>query len=113
MQRLAANGITNPALGPALGNKSGEEFLAGFLPAAIGLAFLIGILIFFLAMIAGALKWTYSGGDKTMLEDARKQILHAIMGVLVLLSVLAIVKVLESFFGINILSIDIGSFQVK
>lgn len=113
MQKLAIDGITNPALGPALQNKSGEDFLSGFLPAVVGIAFLIGVLIFLLAMVSGALKWIYSGGDKTMLEDARKQILHAIMGVLILFSILALIKAIESFFGINILSIDIGSFQVK
>lgn len=113
MQKLAVEGITNPALGPTLQKKTGEAFFAGFLPAVIGLAFLIGILTFLLAMFAGALKWIYSGGEKASLEDARKQILHAIFGLLILFAIMAIIKALENFFGINILSIDILSFQVK
>lgn len=111
MQKLAQ--IKNPALGPTLTNWSGEQFFSGFLPAVVGLAVLIGLLVFVFALIIGAIKWTSSGGDKTAIEDARKQISNALLGVIILLSVFALIKVIESFFGINILSIDIGSFQVK
>lgn len=109
--KIAVDRITNPLV--PFSSKTGESFLAGFLPAVIGMAFVIGLLIFILAMGAGAIKWIYSGGDKQLLEDARKQILHAIVGVILLFSVLAIVKIIENFFGINILSLDIGSLQVK
>lgn len=113
MNLLAEEPITNPALGDTLRQKTGTEFFAGFLPAVIGLAFLIGLLIFVFSMFVGAIKWLSSGGDKQLLEDARKNIVHAITGVIILLSILAIVKIIEDFFGINILSLDIGPFQIK
>lgn len=111
--KLAIEGITNPALGPSLEKKSGQAFLEGFLPAVIGLGFLIGLVIFVFSMFIGAIKWLSSGGDKQGIEDARKTIGNALMGVVILLSIFALIKVIENFFGVNILSIDIGSFQVK
>lgn len=113
MKLLAQKPITNPALSPSLQGKRGEEFFAEFLPKMIGLGFLIGALIFFFIMIVGAIQWITSGGDKNGLEAARSKILNALVGVILLFATFAIVKVIENFFGINILSLDIGPFAIK
>ena len=104
--------ITNPALGN-LANKSGTEFFGAVIPAAVGIAYVVGFLIFVYTTLIASIKWMFSGGDKALLENARKELLHGIAGVVILASVLAIVKIIEDFFGINILSIDIGALQIK
>lgn len=113
MNLLAEAPITNPALGPSLQKKTGEQFFADFLPKMIGLGFLIGVLIFFFVMIIGAIQWITSGGDKAGLEAARGKILNAIVGLVVLFALFAIIKVIQDFFGIHILSLDIGALQIK
>lgn len=113
MKLLAQNPIKNPALSPSLQAKRGQEFFAEFLPKMIGLGFLIGVLVFFFVMIIGAVQWITAGGDKTALEAARSKILNALIGVVILFAIFAIVKVVENFFGINILSLDIGPFAIK
>lgn len=105
--------INNPALGPTLQGKSGADFFAGLLPAIIGLGLLVGVLIFIGVMMLGAIQWMNSGGDKAGIEGARNKIVGALFGVVLLFAVFAIVKVIEGFFGINILSIDISSFGIK
>lgn len=105
--------ITNPALGPSLQSKTGIEFIQDLVPRMVGLAFLVGVLVFFFIMITGAIQWITSGGDKTALEGARGKITNAIVGVVILLSLFALLKVIEDFFGINILALDIGPLMIQ
>ncbi len=108
----AAEGITNPILGN-LGKMSGTGFFSSFLPAAAGMAFLIGALIFFFYFVTGAIAWISSGGDKQALESARTRITNALIGILLLFAAFAIIRVLESFFGISILTLDISKLIIQ
>lgn len=92
---------------------SGVDFLENFLPRFIGLAFVIGALVFFFIMIIGAIQWITSGGDKTALEGARGKVTSAIVGVVILLSLFALLKIIEDFFGIDILTLDIGVLVIE
>jgi TRAP-type C4-dicarboxylate transport system permease small subunit len=105
--------ITNPALQETLQKKSGIEFFQNFLPRFVGLAFVIGILVFFFIMITGAIQWMASGGDKTGLEAARGKLANALVGIVILLSLFALFKIIENFFGINILTLDIGPLKIQ
>lgn len=100
--------IKNPALGPALQGKTGIGFFQTLIPNLVGLAFVIGSLVFFFVMVIGAIQWTSSGGDKAALEGARGKISNALIGFVVLLSVFALLKIIETFFNIDIINIDIG-----
>jgi len=79
----------------------------------VGLGFFIGVLVFFFIMIMGAIQWITSGGDKAAVEGARGKITNAIVGVVILLSLFALLKVIEDFFGINILALDIGALKIQ
>ena len=105
--------IKNPILGPGLQGKSGVEFLQIFVPNMIGLAFVIGVVIFLFVMIIGAIQWTTSGGDKAAIESARGKITNALIGIVILFSLFALLKLIEDFFGINILSLDLGVLQIN
>lgn len=109
-QILAQEKITNPAFegSPLERITTGKEFLQKFIPNLVGLAFVIGALIFFFVMIIGAIQWITSGGDKTAIEGARGKIANALVGFVILLSLFALLKVIENFFGIDILILDIG-----
>jgi UDP-N-acetylmuramyl pentapeptide phosphotransferase/UDP-N-acetylglucosamine-1-phosphate transferase len=113
MKYLAQDSITNPALGPSLQAKTGVEFIQDLIPRMVGLAFLVGVLVFFFIMITGAIQWITSGGDKAGIESARGKITNAIVGVVILLSLFALLKVIEDFFGINILALDIGPLMIQ
>lgn len=108
--------ITNPILGPGLQGvySSGPTaFLSTFLPNFIGLGFIIGALVFFFMIVWGAIQWISSGGDKQSLEAARGRITSAIVGIIILFASFAIISVIEKFFGINILTIDIGPLVIQ
>ena len=105
--------ITNPALGPNLQGKEGTTFFSELIPRFIGLGFLIGALVFFFIMIVGAIQWIASGGDKAAIESARGKLINAVIGIIILFSLFALVKILEGLFSIDILTLDIGGLQVQ
>jgi hypothetical protein len=108
--------ITNPILKDDLQdillNHTAGAYFQKIIPSFIGLAFAIGVLIFVFMLIAGAIQWIASGGDKAALEGARGRITNAIVGIVILFSVFAIIKIIEKFFGIDILTIDFGSLVI-
>lgn len=102
--------IINPILGsPATGasGNAGVTFLQKFIPAAISLGLLIGVVIFFFILIIGGIQWISSGGDKQALEGARGKISNALIGLVILFAVFAIIQLLNTFFGIHILNLTL------
>lgn len=105
--------IKNPAIGKTLQDLSGVGFFQKFFPALVGLAFVIGVVIFLFVMLIGAIQWIVSGGDKAGVEAARGKITNAIVGIILLFAIFAILKVIEDFFGINILVLDLGPLKIE
>lgn len=108
--------IGNPALGPKLqgftNSEGGSAFFSTIIPNAIKLIFIVGSAVFLFMLIAGAIQWISSGGDKQALEGARSRITNALVGIIILFSSYAIIKLIEHFFGISILTLDIGSLRI-
>lgn len=104
--------ITNPVLG-GIGKQTGSSFFGKFLPALIALAFAAGVLFFFANIIIGAIKWITSQGDKSALESARGQITSALVGIIILFGVFAVLTLIEKFFGITILTLDIAPLVIQ
>lgn len=105
--------ITNKMLGDSLQGLTGVEFFGKLLPTLVGIVLVIGFIIFLFMMLIGGIKWTSSGGDKAQLESARATVIHGVIGVIVLISVFAIVKLIEAIFGVNILVIDIAGLVIS
>jgi hypothetical protein len=105
-------GITNPAIGN-LNNNSGVQFFQKLIPSLIGLIFVAGAIIFFFMLLISGIQWITSGGDKAAVEGAKGRLTQALIGIVVLFSAFAIIKLVQGLFGINILSIDIGPLIIK
>lgn len=108
--------IENPILGDDLNAilvADPAGFLKVYLPNLIGLVFVIGTVIFFFMLLIGSIQWISSGGDKTALEGARSKLTNALIGIILLFASFAIIKVIETFFGVDILTLDIGPLVIE
>lgn len=105
--------VTNPLLNPDLQKKSGVEFFQSFIPNLITLGLIIGVIFFLFILIIGGIQWISSGGDKNALEAAKGKVTNAIIGIVVLFSVFAVLLLIQNFFGITILTLDIGSLVIQ
>ena len=99
--------IVNPVLPDELSALSGETFLQKLLRVIILLFLIVGSIYFFFTLIMGGIKWISSGSDKAGLESAQKQLTNAFVGLAILFSSFAIIKLIEYVFGISILEFSL------
>jgi hypothetical protein len=104
--------ITNPLFPESTATQTGLSFFQTFVPHLVGLALAIGTTIFFFILILGAIQWISSGGDKQALEGARSKITNALIGIVIMFSIFAVLSLIQYFFGITIMALDIGSLVI-
>lgn len=72
----------------------------------IGVMTIIAVIWFTFVLFTGAIGWLASGGDKTKLQNAQKQITTGIIGLILVLSATFLIDLIGSLIGIpNILSV--------
>lgn len=91
----------------------GERFLGLLLPKLVGITLVFGGVAFFFMFLWGAVSWIISGGDKAHVEAAKARITSSLVGFILMISVFAIAALIETFFKIDILSIDIGPLVIQ
>jgi len=61
--------------------------------------------LFFMAQVfSGSFMWLTSGGDKQALENAKKRLTHAVIGLLMVVLSYALISIVGLVFGLNILA---------
>lgn len=96
---LSINGtpIEAPAGVPTGGIGTGEKVInLGF-----NLLFVTGIIITIAFIIYSGIQWTLSGGDKEKISSARARLTYSIIGLVVIITAFAIVKIVLSLLGYN------------
>ncbi|OGM21459.1 hypothetical protein A2955_02570 [Candidatus Woesebacteria bacterium RIFCSPLOWO2_01_FULL_37_19] len=109
---VTTNGIGNPALSNTLRALNGVQFIQRLLPALITMLLIIGSIIFLFVFLLGAVQWISSGGDKAALESAKSKITNALIGIAILLTLFAIINLIEIFFGTRIRYFNINSIKL-
>lgn len=120
---LASGGVPNTITNPVFKGSvfdamistddGGYIFFGTLIPNVIGLLFVFGAIAFFFMFLWGAISWILSGGDKAHVEASKNRITSALIGFVLMVCVFAIVNLIEVFFGIDILSIDIGPLVIQ
>ena len=67
----------------------------------ITLILIAAALVFFFMLVIGGIQWMVSGGDKAATESARGRITAALIGLVIVFSAWAIIKLMEQFLGIK------------
>lgn len=109
----APNVLNRGIGGPNPANTS-EDFLGipirnlggptGLLTILIQTAIIIASIGFFVYLIVGGIRWLTSGGDKVALQGARDSIVHALIGLIIIIAAYATIRILEAAFGLSIIS---------
>ena len=101
--------VTNPSIGTltARVGQGGVGFVSALISVVVTGLLIVGSLYFFFQLLTGAVAWIGSGGDKAALEGARSKIFNAGIGLVLLFSAFAIIRLIESVFGVNLLLFNI------
>lgn len=105
--------ITNPIIGNDLRLLQGSAFFNKLLSTAVTILLIAGGIIFVFMLILGGIQWIMAGGDSKAVEAASGRLRTALIGIILLFSVYAIVSLVESVFGVSILSINIDSLVLQ
>lgn len=102
---VLAQGERNINIGPKAQEVGVDSVknIGNLIGAGIGAAFLISFLLVFVMLVWGGIQWVTSGGDKENTQKARDRITHALVGVAIIAGAWALMKLVEFFFGIDIL----------
>jgi len=82
----------------------GEISLPGIISTAIKFILIVAALIAFIFLVIGGIRWIVSGGDKEATTKAQSTITAALIGLVIVFAAWAIIRLLETFFAIEILS---------
>ena len=72
--------------------------------AVIRFILLIAFVLAFIFLLLGGLRWITAGGDEKSVAGARGMITAALIGLVIVLLAFAIIKLVETFFGVTIIS---------
>ena len=90
----------------SLGVPQPENFqitdIGKLISSVIGIALLIAGILVFAMLVWGGIAWITSGGDKAKTEEARNRITAALVGLAIVASAWAIMRLIEYFFGISV-----------
>ena len=94
--------ITNPVLknSESIGSNP-TGYTNNALQSIITVFFIFGLIYFIYHFILGGYKMIASQGDPKKYEEAQHALLYSIIGIIIIFSVFALLKVVGSIFGIN------------
>lgn len=104
MERLFAGQLNLYPPLQNVANPSGFGNLGDLIGALLQAAIIIAGLGALALIIMGGVQYITSGGDKAGTESARDKITHAILGLFIVVAAYALTRVIETIFGVSIVS---------
>lgn len=80
-----------------------------FVQAAIQVILVVSVIVFFFILVIAGIQWITSKGNPQEIENAKKKITAACVGLLIVFTVFAFIQLLNTFFGTNIGNIGLGT----
>lgn len=103
--------ITNPVINKNIGelasNSDAAGKFAGFIALILRLGVIIAAIMSLVYLLLGGINWVLSGGDKTNVENAKNMIVHAIIGLAIVVLLVALITFIGGFLQINLLNLTI------
>ncbi len=115
LNRMAASGVVmaqyNPSGAIEIPRQTVEQFsitsIGEFAGALLSLGLYVSGILFFGSVVMGGFQWIISGGEKSKVEAARGRIMSAFTGLAIVAVSYAVIRVIENFFGISIMKINL------
>lgn len=109
MKLLAQLGTINPPSGIPTTGGNAESYVGGLIRGGIQLLLVAAFVIDLIWMILAGIRFITAGGDEKTIASSWSQIYWGLIGMVVVVGSFAIIRLVETFFGVNIVS---GGFQL-
>lgn len=104
---LIVNQAIDPNFGKYPGTFGGSWALQILLNNTIAIILIISSVVAILLLLFGGFEYITAGGDKEATQKSTKRITSAVIGLVLVFSTFAIIKLVETLFGISILNFSI------
>lgn len=104
MIKSAFAAITNPAIQKQASGIGQDKLFARYIAVLWKAMVIIGGIIILLYLVWGALDWIMSGSNPERLKRAKDKMFNGIFGLVILVLSYAIIKVISTITGLNILN---------
>jgi hypothetical protein len=81
---------------------------SGLMSLIISLFIIVAGVSFFFSFLLGGIKIIVSQGNKDQLDDAKRHLTNALIGIVIVLSTWAIISFVEGVFGVNLLLFQVN-----
>jgi hypothetical protein len=105
--------LGNPLIGDVDQNFSAAGRFTDTISKIIGVLTISAGIWFIVQMFTGAVQWLSSAGEKQALENAKKKISNAILGLLVVVMSYTIIGIVGSFMGLDILNLKYLILRIR
>ena len=84
-----------------------EITFEAMISSAVNLVLIVASILFVFNFLIGGIKFMLSGGNKEKLDSAKRQLMNAILGIIIIFSSWAVLGFVGEFFGV-----DFSTFQI-
>lgn len=92
---------------------SGNPDIISIIQAIIKFILLVAFVLAFVMLLIGGIRWIVAGGDEKAVSGARNTITAALIGLVIVLVSFALIKLVEIFFNVTIISGDITPVSIE
>jgi hypothetical protein len=93
--------VTNPVLNNQKINDNPQGYFNSAIQSVISVFFIFGLVYFIYHLVLSGYHMISSQGDPKKFEEAQKSLLYAFLGIIIIFSIFAIVKLVGTIFGIE------------
>lgn len=87
---------------PTTLNQTGN--IINVVQTVIRFVLIVAFVLAFIMLLVGGIRWIMAGGDEKAVEKARNTITAALIGLVVVLIAYAIIRIVETFFNVSIIT---------
>ena len=81
--------------------------IPGLVNAAINLILIVAAILFVFSILTGGIKIILSGGKGDRMDEAKRQLSNALIGIFIVFSIYAAMNLVSQFYGIDLLTFEI------
>ena len=82
----------------------------GLINAAVNIILVVASILFVFSLLTGGIKMILSGGSKDKMDESKRQLSNSLIGIFIVFSAWAIMNLVSTFFGIDLLTFEIPTF---
>jgi hypothetical protein len=87
-----------------------EITFENMISSAVNFVLIVASVLFVFNFLIGGIKFMLSGGNREKLDSAKRQLLNAILGIIIIFSSWAVLGFIGEFFGVDFSTFQIPTF---